>query len=136
MMTPESNRSRSFRKSELPLHPYCSKLLGCLLLLVALSLAGGALADDDSREDRQLDHEQVFQAVQSGRIKPLSVVLRYVADTFGEPVIGVEFEIEDGLWIYEIVTLGPGGRVSELYFDAATAKLIKIEKEGETEYRR
>jgi len=112
------------------------KALGSILVLTALQIGSVSWADERHGEEGRLDHERVFKAVQAGRIKPLSVVLDYVARKFQTPVIGVEFEIKDGVWIYEIVTLGPDGRVSELYFDAATAQLIKIKKEGETEYSR
>ncbi len=103
-------------------------------LLIALPLGSGlAVADED---DRRLDHEQVYEAVQDGRIKPLAAILEIVARDFGEPVIEVEFEVKQGEWVYEIVTLGAGGRITERYFDAATARLIKTKKNGKTDRAR
>ena len=39
----------------------------------------------------------------------------------------VEFEVEDGAYVYEIKILRPDGRVQEVEADAATGKILKIE---------
>lgn len=100
----------------------------------ALLVGAGRVEADEA--DSRLDHEQVFEAVRAGRIKPLTAILDIVARDFGDPVIEVEFEVKQGVWVYEIVTLGAKGRITEMYFDAATARLLRIKKDGRTDHAR
>ena len=39
----------------------------------------------------------------------------------GGEVVGVLFERRRGRWVYEFKVIGPGGRLVEVYVDAATA---------------
>lgn len=96
-----------------------------LIAIVLFACAGlTARADNDAREDR-VQREALRQAVESGQIRPLSDVLSAVRDDLEGELVGVEIEHEDGAWIYEFRVARPGGRLVELYVDAATARIVK-----------
>lgn len=42
-------------------------------------------------------------------------------------VVGVKFEKEDGVWVYEFKMVMPDGRYVEIYVDAKTKQIIKVE---------
>lgn len=93
--------------------------------LMFFSLVGFADGDSD-----RLSHEEARQVLAQGKILPLSVILERARREFSAPMIEVEFEREGDQYIYEIVLLDHDGAVTELYFDASTAQLLKIKKEG------
>ncbi|MEK0267657.1 MULTISPECIES: PepSY domain-containing protein [Stenotrophomonas] len=69
--------------------------------------------------------DSVRQAVRQGRFVPLEQV---VADALRRyPGKLIEVELDDGK--YEIEILGPDGVVMELDYDAATGRLLKMEKD-------
>ena len=47
-----------------------------------------------------------------------------VAELGGE-VVGVDFDRDDGRWIYEFKVIGPAGRLVEVHVDAATARVLR-----------
>lgn len=71
-------------------------------LALALALGPGAGRADES------DHEQARQALQAGKVLPLRSVLDIVERDF-LAVVKVEFEEDDGIFLYEIRLLQPGG---------------------------
>lgn len=78
------------------------------------------------------DHERVREAVREGEILPLRDILQRVRNDFAGELLEVEFEeeedddhgITDRRPMYEVKLLAPGGRVTELYFDARTGVLL------------
>ncbi|WP_336619089.1 PepSY domain-containing protein [Stenotrophomonas sp. PS02301] len=69
--------------------------------------------------------DSVRQAVRQGRFVPLEQV---VADALRRyPGKLIEVELDDGE--YEVEILGPDGVVMELDYDAATGRLLKMEKD-------
>jgi len=69
--------------------------------------------------------DSVRQAVRQGRFVPLEQV---VADALRRyPGKLIEVELDDAK--YEIEILGPDGVVMELDYDAATGRLLKMEKD-------
>lgn len=105
-------------------HPTRRRFL--LALAAALPvLAAGAWplavhADDD-------DHERARRLLRSGEIRPLSEILSNVERSVGGRVLDVDFERDDGRYVYELKMVMPSGRVREVTVDAATARIIKIE---------
>lgn len=84
--------------------------------LTALGGAGSrALAHDDN------DHERARQARITGSIRPLSEVLRSLAQRQPGKVLDVELEHEHGAWRYEITVLAPDGRVHKFNIDATAS---------------
>ncbi|MBB4285477.1 PepSY domain-containing protein [Roseospira goensis] len=88
--------------------------------------------DHDDRYGRDSDrvpdaHERARQLLQQGRIRPLAEILSQVGTALEGRLIDTEFEREDGLYVYEFTVVRPNGRVQEIYVDAATARVVKIE---------
>lgn len=92
-------------------------LLAAGLMTLAL---GSAAADDD-------DHLLARRALEEGRILPLAEVLAAVKAKIPGKVLEVELEVEDGVLVYDLKLLTPGGGLKELEVDAATGKILQIE---------
>ena len=73
-------------------------------------------------------HDDAYQARDSGKILPLVEILKKIAPEITGEIIETEFELKNGVPIYEFKFIAPGGRVMELYVDARTAKIIKRKK--------
>ena len=72
------------------------------------------------------DHDRARQALISGEVLSLRQVLDLIALKYpGEP-IEIEFEHDDGLYVYEIKLLQPAGAVLKMKVDATTGKVIKV----------
>lgn len=96
--------------------------------LIGLCLsAAGALLALPVRADR--DHDNARHAVEHGEALPLSEILARVRPQLGGEVIGVAFEREEGRWVYEFRIIGPGGRLTEVSVDAATARIVRREND-------
>jgi uncharacterized membrane protein YkoI len=96
-----------------------------LLIAVALGLAPPAFADRD-------DHERARAALERGEVLPLGRILEIAgAETGGGRAIEVEFERDDGRWIYEIELITPGGQLVELEIDGATGRILDREIEDD-----
>lgn len=89
------------------------------LLLAALALPSSANAEDDE------DHERARAAVLRGEALPLDQILARLPLRDGERLIEVEFDREDGRWVYELEFIGTDGRVRELEVDAMTAAVLE-----------
>jgi uncharacterized membrane protein YkoI len=102
-----------------------------LSLALALTGAAGGLAwaddrdDDKDRHDR--DHERARRALEEGRARPLAEILEAVRGRLDGEVIGVEFDREDGRYVYEFKVVGSDGRLREVYVDALSAEILKVE---------
>jgi uncharacterized membrane protein YkoI len=92
-------------------------------------LGAGALWTTPLRADRERDHERARRAVERGEALPLPDLLKRVrADLQGE-VVGVSFERKRDRWVYEFKVIAPGGRLMEVYVDAASAEILKREEQ-------
>ena len=94
------------------------------LILIALIAAIGAplgAAADDS------DHDLARRLLEQGRILPLADIVDKVRSEIPGEMLEVEFETDDGAYIYELKILRPDGRVQEIEVEAASGKIIKIE---------
>lgn len=101
-----------------------NRLPAYLLLILALLLPGVFLpvyADDDD------DHEAALRAVQQGRALPLAEILRRLDGRLGGEIIEVEFDRDDGRYIYEFKVITAGGRMLEIEVDALTAEILEID---------
>jgi uncharacterized membrane protein YkoI len=85
--------------------------------------AGRGLADDD-------DHEVARRALEEGRALPLAEILARMKPTLPGKVIEVVLEIDDGTLLYYLKVLSPKGRLQEIEVDAATGKILKMEKDN------
>jgi len=122
---------------------------GCAVV----GMAPGAMADDDgdrSRDrdrpsdrdtgyirgplgadgdHRRHDHDDARRLLERGDIRPLADILARVGDDLPGRIIATEFEREDGVYVYEFYVIDGRGRVREVYVDAATARILKVEDE-------
>ena len=87
---------------------------------VATMAAGLAHADGDDYRD----HYRARRALAEGRARPLAEVLERVRNRLGGEVVGVEFEREDGRYVYEFKVVTPTGLLREVYVDAETAEIL------------
>ena len=107
-----------------------------LLLGLALAGATGGLARADDRNDdrdgdrkggHRRDHERARRALAEGRARPLAEILEAVRGRLDGEVIGVEFDREDGRYVYEFKVVGSDGRLREVDVDALSAEILKVE---------
>lgn len=100
-------------------------LLAGVLVLSGLPLV--AVADEDDGRDAALQQDEARQALKSGLVRPLEEILDEVRKAFPGDIIEIEFEKDDGRFIYEIEMIRPDGRMIELKVDAKTATLIELD---------
>lgn len=96
-------------------------LRSALALLVAVALPLGAAAGDG------LGHDEARRAVERGEIRPLAEILDTIRPELAGTVVGVELKRGRRGLVYEFKTLDGDGRRREIYVDAATARVRKIE---------
>jgi uncharacterized membrane protein YkoI len=60
---------------------------------------------------------------------PLAAILDRVAERLGGEVVGVEFDRENGRYVYEFRVITPAGRLQEVHVDAKTAAILKREND-------
>jgi uncharacterized membrane protein YkoI len=94
------------------------------VLALALSLATGASAHADD-EGEEKDHDAARRAVEAGEVQPLAVIRDRVASRLGGRVVGVEFERQDGRYVYEFKVIARDGRLLEVEVDARTGAIIR-----------
>jgi uncharacterized membrane protein YkoI len=88
----------------------------------------GVLPAPASRADRDRDHDEARRAVERAEALPLFDILARVRSQLGGEVVGVSFKRRRENWVYEFKVIGPGGKLTEVYVDAATAEILKWEK--------
>ncbi|MBC2857857.1 PepSY domain-containing protein [Stappia sp. 28M-7] len=116
--------SLRYRGKVMTAHPTRRRFLLALAAALPVLAAGAwpvvSIADDD-------DHERARRLLRSGEIRPLSEILASVESSIGGRVLDVDFERDDGRYVYELKMVMPSGRVREVTVDAATARIIEIE---------
>lgn len=100
------------------------------LLLASLALALGVLGTGPAPASES-DHELARQALQQGQVLPLRQVLDKVEREYQGQVLKIEFEREDGRYLYEIRLLQNDGRMAKLKVDAVDGRVLKIKRKGE-----
>ncbi|MGA7485730.1 MAG: PepSY domain-containing protein [Xanthobacteraceae bacterium] len=73
-------------------------------------------------------HDAVRQAVERGDIRSLADILTAIRDRLPGEVAGVEIEQKNGRWLYEFRVVDRKGRLFEVYVDAQTAEIQRIEE--------
>ncbi|WP_299133501.1 PepSY domain-containing protein [uncultured Amaricoccus sp.] len=75
------------------------------------------------------DYESARAALERGDVLPLAAILEKVERDTGARVIEVDFELEDGRYLYEFDMLTGDGRMIEAIVDAATGTLLSVGEE-------
>jgi uncharacterized membrane protein YkoI len=96
-----------------------------LVLAVAAATAGTAL---QAAERGHGDHDLARQALERGQVLPLRTVLEKVEREYQGQVLKVEFEHDDGRFIYEIRLLQQDGRMAKLKIDAVDGRVLQIKR--------
>ena len=102
-----------------------TRLLALLLTACALSLPAAAHDHDE--------HERARQAMEQGRVLPLTSVIAKVEREHPGQVVKIEFEEDDGRYIYEIRLLQRDGRMAKLKVDAVDGRVLKIKRKERKE---
>lgn len=77
------------------------------------------------------DHELARQALRQGKVLPLRTVLEQVEREHQGQVVKVEFEHEDGRFIYEMRLLHPNGHLSKIKVDAVNGHVLSVRQKGQ-----
>lgn len=73
------------------------------------------------------DYERATQAREKGDVLPLRDILATVRKRFEGEIVGVEFEDKGEAKMYEIKLVTPAEEYLEIYVDARTAEIVKVE---------
>lgn len=94
---------------------------------LALFLLGASplLRADDHDHDA---HELARRALEQGRVLPLRAVLDKIERDYQGQVLKVEFEQDDGRYLYKIRLLQSDGRMVKLKVDAVDGKVLEIQR--------
>jgi uncharacterized membrane protein YkoI len=115
-------------------HPIFAGL--CLAAVVFSSLPSWADSDGEHRggvyeyehnDHDEHDHDRALKAVRKGEVLPLEQVLTTVRTQFKGDVVHTKLDREHGVWVYELKILDRRGHMREIYVNAKTGKLLKIE---------
>ncbi len=92
------------------------------LLMAALAASGTAPHAGEG------DHERARRALERGEVLPLRSVLEQVERTQQGQVLKIEFERDDGRYVYEIRLLQSDGRVAKLKVDAVDGRVLSVRR--------
>jgi hypothetical protein len=101
--------------------------------LATLLLLAFAAPDADARRGRggQGDHDDAMKYLEEGRSLPLEKITRIATTAVGGgEVIEIEFRVREGRPVCEVKIIDRSGRLREVYVDAETGKVLKIEGGG------
>ena len=79
-------------------------------------------------DDHRRDQDAARQAVERGEVKPLTDILAVVRNRLPGEVVGVKIERKRSRWVYELRVADSKGRLFEVYVDAQTAAIDRIEE--------
>ena len=96
-----------------------------MALAVAAATAGTAA---QAAERGHGDHDLARQALERGQVLPLRTVLEKVEREYQGQVLKVEFELDDGRFLYEIRLLQQDGRMAKLKIDAVDGRVLQIKR--------
>ena len=96
--------------------------------LALLGLLAGALVAGAPLHAEPNDHDLARQALQQGKVLPLRTVLEKVEREYQGQVLKVEFEHDDGRFLYEIRLLQQDGRMAKLKIDAVDGRVLQIKR--------
>ncbi len=100
-------------------------LAGLVLPLFFTFYSVSAYSDNEKGHDL----DDIHHAVKSGEIKPLGELLNQVREQFNGEVIEIEIEREFGVWVYEFELISSSGRLLEIYVNASTGEILRVDNE-------
>jgi len=100
-------------------------IIGALAVLMLNQAPPPAYADGGLEKER--DQVRARRALEQGEVRPFAEILKIVGSRIDGEIVETEFEKEDGVWVYEIKYITNSGRMKEIYVDALSGRIIKIE---------
>lgn len=101
--------------------------LTCATAVALGACAHAASADDKRQHHGRVSHDEVMAALQRNEIRPLPEILAAAAKAVPGPVVKLEVKRKEGRLLYEVKIIGEQGRVREVYVDASSLEIVKIE---------
>ena len=101
-----------------------------VLLFAGFAVLSLGLPDAHAKRGRggHGDHDDAMRYVEDGRALPLERITRLATSAVGGgEVIEVEFKVRDKRPVCELKIIDRSGRLREVYVDAQTGKILKIE---------
>lgn len=103
-----------------------AKIISMIAVLLSVSVLGIAYGvHSKNTGHRHERNPQALQLNQKQDILSLAEILEKVQPKMQGELIETEFEIEDGVAVYEFKYISPSGKVLEIYVDAKTGEIIK-----------
>lgn len=99
-----------------------------LTLLSSVLLSGVCALTLPAAAHEHDEHERARQALQQGRVLPLASVIAKVEQELQGQVVKIEFDEDDGRYLYEIRLLQRDGRMAKLKVDAVDGRILKIKR--------
>lgn len=96
------------------------------ILVIFLTLTGLTGLPGESTVRANADPEQVRAATESGKIKPLSEILKIVSKKVPGKVLDVRVDDDRSPWLYRIKVRGQKGDVTLVIVNAETGKIMEI----------
>src|SRR5690606_40045390 len=96
------------------------------LLLAAVVAAPLAFLPTLGVADEHKDHDRARNALLSGEVLSLRQVLDVVSREYPGETVEIEFEVDDGIYVYEIKMLQPFGSVIKMKVEVKTRTDIKV----------
>lgn len=96
----------------------------CLSIAAIMLLPMHASSDEDDAQEQY----QAREALRQGKIRPLEEIISAVREKFSGDIIEIEFEVEDGRYIYELEIIQPSGQIIEIEIDALTKEILDSEE--------
>jgi uncharacterized membrane protein YkoI len=103
-------------------------------LLPLASFSGIAVSDDKKKRHRreitkevEVHQDEVRDALKRNQIRPMSEVLAVAERVMPGQMIGVKVLRLDGTLVYEFKIINEMGRLREVYVDAVTLEIVKVE---------
>jgi uncharacterized membrane protein YkoI len=99
-----------------------------LLAIAAVTLAalgGTVLAALPASSAERVRHQEVRQLRESGKILPMEDILGRVRAAQPGQIVEVEFEREDGRYVYEVKVIDDADMVHKLELDAGSGEVLR-----------
>lgn len=90
-----------------------------------------AASETESPAGGTSQQEEAREAVRQGLVRPLEEVLAEARKSIAGDIVEIEFEKDDGRYIYEIEYVAPDGHLMEIKIDAKTLAVISVGEEDE-----
>lgn len=98
------------------------------LAKIGLIICLGVFSVSASASDHHRDHEKAKQALINGDVLSLQEVLDSISKSQQGKPIKIEFDDDDGRFLYEIKLLRDNGNVAKIKVDATNGKILKIKE--------